>query len=141
VETADYLLDRPPGGWESLATKQDLDALAERMDLRFEDIDRRFEEVHRHFDEVHRHFDAIDRRFVEIDRRFEEVHRHYVEIDRRFDEVDRHFADVQQTVRGEIGRVLEAVDGRIAAAFATQLRWVVGTMIAFFAVFVALLKL
>ena len=134
METADYLLDRPPGGWESLATKQDLDALAERMDLRFEDIDRRFEEVHRHFD-------AIDRRFVEIDRRFEEVHRHYVEIDRRFDEVDRHFADVQQTVRGEIGRVLEAVDGRIAAAFATQLRWVVGTMIAFFAVFVALLKL
>ena len=33
----------PPVGWDDVATKRDLDALEERMSLRFEALDRRFE--------------------------------------------------------------------------------------------------
>lgn len=33
----------PPVGWADVATKRDLDALEERMNLRFERVDQRFE--------------------------------------------------------------------------------------------------
>jgi hypothetical protein len=33
MEAADYLLDRPPGGWSTLATKQDLERFATKDDL------------------------------------------------------------------------------------------------------------
>ena len=33
----------PPVGWADVATKRDLDALEQRMDLRFEVLDQRFE--------------------------------------------------------------------------------------------------
>jgi hypothetical protein len=33
----------PPVGWADVATKRDLDALEDRMDLRFESADHRFE--------------------------------------------------------------------------------------------------
>ena len=33
----------PPVGWADVATKRDLDALEERMNLRFDLVDRRFE--------------------------------------------------------------------------------------------------
>ncbi|MDQ3538682.1 MAG: hypothetical protein M3415_07800 [Actinomycetota bacterium] len=47
----------PPVGWADVATRQDLGALEERMDLHFEAIDLRFE--------------AIDRRFEAMDRRLD----------------------------------------------------------------------
>ena len=43
VTEASILLDRPPGGWNELATKVDLAALEARIDRRFEEMDRRFD--------------------------------------------------------------------------------------------------
>jgi hypothetical protein len=42
----------PPTGWADVATKRDLDTLAEHMDLRFEHMDLRFREADRRFDQV-----------------------------------------------------------------------------------------
>ena len=47
----------PPVGWADVATTRDLDALEERMSLRFELVDRRFA--------------ALDQRFEALDQRFE----------------------------------------------------------------------
>jgi hypothetical protein len=43
-EAAETLMEMmPPVGWADVATKRDLDALEERMNLRFELVDQRFE--------------------------------------------------------------------------------------------------
>ena len=43
-ESAETLMEMmPPVGWADVATKHDLDALEERMNLRFELVDHRFE--------------------------------------------------------------------------------------------------
>jgi hypothetical protein len=43
-ESAETLMAMmPPVGWADVATKRDLDALEERMNLRFEIVDQRFE--------------------------------------------------------------------------------------------------
>jgi len=52
VTEAPILLDRPPGGWNELATKSDLAALETRIDRRFEEMDRRFAEMDRRFDGI-----------------------------------------------------------------------------------------
>jgi hypothetical protein len=36
LDGANYLLDRPPGGWADLATKQDLIALETRLEARLD---------------------------------------------------------------------------------------------------------
>ena len=44
AEAAERLMEMmPPVGWADVATKRDLDALEERMNLRFELVDQRFE--------------------------------------------------------------------------------------------------
>ena len=54
VEEADLLMDRPPGGWSALVTKEhlalELGALEERMNARFARIDARFETIESRFD-------------------------------------------------------------------------------------------
>lgn len=43
-ESAETLMEMlPPVGWADVATKRDLDALEERMSLRFSSVDQRFE--------------------------------------------------------------------------------------------------
>ena len=58
VDTMMSLL--PPVGWADVATKQDLLALEERLDLRFS----------MRFDAIDHRFDAIDQRFESLDHRF-----------------------------------------------------------------------
>ena|SRR5438105_13360310 len=41
----------PPVGWADVATKRDLDALEERMNLRFELVDHRFESLEQRLDQ------------------------------------------------------------------------------------------
>jgi hypothetical protein len=86
MREAAYLMDRPAGGWESLATKADLGALREYIDLRFGAIDARFDE---RLGAVDARFEALgeqlDYRFESIDHRFEALeHRLLGEIERRF---------------------------------------------------------
>ena len=63
MDEADLLMDRPPGGWGDLVTKDYLDA-------RFEAVDARFGAVDARFDVVDARFDALDH---VIDARFESL--------------------------------------------------------------------
>ena len=57
-ESAETLMEMmPPVGWADIATKRDLDALEDRMNLRFELMDQRF--------------GTLDQRFGMLDQRFE----------------------------------------------------------------------
>ncbi|MDQ1568485.1 MAG: hypothetical protein QOF96_3365 [Actinomycetota bacterium] len=58
-ESAETLMEMmPPVGWADVATKRDLDALEQRMDLRFELVDQRF--------------DAVDQRFESLEQRLDQ---------------------------------------------------------------------
>jgi len=60
----------PPVGWADVATKHDLAALEERMDLRFAGVNQRF-------DSLDERFASIDQRFASIDQRFTDAERHF----------------------------------------------------------------
>jgi hypothetical protein len=49
----------PPVGWADVATKHDLAALEERMNLCFALLDQRFASVDQRFDAAERHLDAV----------------------------------------------------------------------------------
>ena len=100
VETADYLLERPPGGWDSLVTKDDLATLEQRFHARFAAIDARFA--------------AIDERFSALEARFDE---RFSALEERFDwklssKIDQAFA--AQTWR--LVAAMTALGGVIVAA-------------------------
>jgi hypothetical protein len=52
----------PPVGWADVATKHDLAALEDRIDLRFAAIDLRFAAIDQRFDAIDQRFDATDQR-------------------------------------------------------------------------------
>ena len=74
----------PPVGWADVATKHDLAALEERMDLRFAGVNQRFDSLDERFASIDQRFASIDQRFVSIDQRF-------ASIDQRFADAERHF--------------------------------------------------
>jgi hypothetical protein len=50
MREAAYLTDRPSGGWDALATREQLEAFEQRVDLRFEALEERLmREIDRRF--------------------------------------------------------------------------------------------
>ena len=63
-ESAETLMEMmPPVGWADVATKRDLDALEERMNLRFELVDQRFVSLDQRFGMMDQRFEMLDQRF------------------------------------------------------------------------------
>lgn len=60
---------RPPAGWADVARTRDLDALAQRIDLRFDRMEYRFESIDHRFDAIDHRFESIDHRFDAIEHR------------------------------------------------------------------------
>lgn len=130
-------------------TKEDLDALEQRlnqrMDDRAENVDRRFDElkhwVTQRFEatdqRIDDRFDALEQRFenraAEVDRRFETLERR---LDERFDAIDRRFVETEQRLRsdlrGDIEKVrsdmFKAIGGSIIAigALVTLINYLMG---------------
>jgi hypothetical protein len=142
VEGVDYLLDRPSGGWNDLATKADLEALDTRLDLRFAEVDRHFAEVDRHFADVDRRFADVDRRFADIDRRFGELdakfEHKFGELDKR---LDRQFAATDHKIDALDERVRMTISSTVDRAITTATWRLASTMIAAVAILGLLVKL
>ena len=80
----------PPVGWADVATKHDLAALEERLDLRFAVVDVRFDAFERRVDE---RFDALEGRLGAFERR----------VDERFDGLESR---LDLRIQAEINRLL-----------------------------------
>ncbi|MBM3675550.1 MAG: hypothetical protein FJW88_11520 [Actinobacteria bacterium] len=103
----------PPSGWGDVATRQQLDALDERIALRFAAVDARFE--------------AIDQRFEAIDQRFEAI-------DARFTATDERIGGMEERLRADLKTEL-------AIATRRTIQWTMGAMTALAGVAIALARL
>ncbi|MCY3954066.1 MAG: hypothetical protein OXG69_16210 [bacterium] len=82
----------PPVDWRELATKTDLAALEERLDLksdaRFAKIDARFTETNARFAKIDARFEGVDARFERVDARFERVDAEFKVVHAKFERVE-----------------------------------------------------
>ena len=79
MDEADLLLDRPPGGWDDLVTKDwlhlELGALEARMDARFAAIDARFAVFDVRFAAMEERLGSSERAFGTIESQLDEIAR------------------------------------------------------------------
>ena len=85
ISGAEFLMDRPRGGWSELVTTSELDlrldafearfdtklaTLEHRIDLRFAGVDARFDQVDARFNAVDHRFDRFEHQLLgQVDRR------------------------------------------------------------------------
>lgn len=124
-ESAETLMEMlPPVGWADVATKRDLDALEDRMNLRFDLVDQRFEMVDQRFERIDQRFEMIDQRFQMIDRRFEAVDQRFEGMEERFGALDERLGSMDQqfgslehkltaTFRGELLAQSNVITGQM----------------------------
>lgn len=112
LEAATTLIEHlPPVGWADVATKGDVAALEQRLELRFDRIDDRFS--------------RIDDRFSRIDDRFAQIDDRFAQIDDRFGRVDEGFSSVKDRFTAldeSIAQRIESSENRVRASFEHELR-------------------
>ena len=126
VEEADLLMDRPPGGWASLVTKDWLD---ERLTHERELTDERFRSLEGRFDE---RFGGIDERFRGIDERFRSledlIDARFGGIDERFRGIDHQFTALEHKMLGAIAQAQTVQTWRLAGLMVSLMAIVVAAL-------------
>jgi chromosome segregation ATPase len=120
-ESAETLMEMlPPVGWADVATKRDLDALEDRMALRFDLVDRRFEMIDQRFEMVDQRFEAIDQRFEAVDQRFEALDQRLGSLDQRLGSMDQQFGSMDQQL-GSLDQQFGSLEHKLIATFRGEL--------------------
>ena len=114
----------PPTGWADVATRQQLEALEDRLTLRFSAADQ-------HLVSIDQRFEQIDQRFKQVDRRFDQIER---QTQRRFDETNQH-------IDASIARLGAELRGEFSEMRRELLVWNVATMLTIVGIAVAFLRL
>jgi hypothetical protein len=117
METADYLLDRPPGGWSTLATKQDLERFATKDDLEHfatkDDLERFA---------TKQDIDVLDARFENLD---EKIDDRFDFLNGRLDDklaaVELQIKNMGDVLRLEMHKTLQIHTWRLAGGMITLL--------------------
>ena len=115
-ERAETLMEMmPPVGWADVATKRDLDALEERMILRFDLMEQRFGVVDSQFGVVDQRFETLDHRFGLIDQRFDAVDQRFDAVEHRFDALDHRFDALDERFEGSEHKLIAAFRAELLA--------------------------
>ena len=134
VEEADFLMDRPPGGWSALVTKDWLDERLtherELNDERFRGIDARFRSLEGRFDERFGSLEGrFDERFRSLEGRFDERFRGLEgRLDERFRGIDKQFETLEHKLLGRIDQALTAQTWRLVGALISTAAIVVAAL-------------
>ncbi len=116
AQPAETLMEMmPPVGWADVATKRDLDAVEQRMDLRFEAIDHQFEAIGHRFEAIDYKFEAIDHKFEALGHRLETME-HKLLATFRGELLTAVTAQTRTLVLANIGAVLSTAALAFAAA-------------------------
>jgi len=124
MDEADLLLDRPPGGWDDLVTKEwlhlELGAFEARMDARFAAIDARFAEMDARFAVIDGRFAALDARFAAIDARLLATDERLGSFERGFRSLESRLDGLAKDLRSQTWRLVSVLVAAMAVAISVN---------------------